>query len=99
LQKEVINIKTNKQRIILHAVLPTVLTALFFINAALPVSVLGCVNRGLIAFMIALFSGLAALGTVIIALKRRLSGNPDSNWWIISTLILTIPVVALIILA
>jgi hypothetical protein len=43
-------------------------------------------------------SGLAVV-TVIIALKRRASSNPESFWWIISTLILIIPLIAFIKLA
>lgn len=77
---------------------PAILSIIFFINAALPVTVLGCANRGLVAIIIALISGIAALVTAIIAMKIRMSGESESTCWIISTLIFTIPVIALIIL-
>jgi hypothetical protein len=70
-----------------------------FVIAAIPVEVLGCRTRGLIALLIALFSGLAALGAAIIGLKGRMRGDIYSIWWVASSLILTLPVIALIILA
>lgn len=87
------------RRIVPYLALPALLPVLFFVNAALPETVLGCTNRGLVALAIALFSGLTALVTAIIALRRQASGNPESTLWIISTLILTLPVVALLKLA
>lgn len=89
----------NNKALLYHILLPIAMPVLFFINAAIPVSVFGCRNRGLIAFAIALLSGLAGLVTVITALRERLRGNPKHYWWIISTLILIVPIVALIILA
>ena len=87
------------QRPIAHILYPAIMPALFFLIALTPVEVLGCRNRGLLAFLVALASGIAALVCVVTALKGRLRGDADSERWIISTLILTIPVVALIILA
>jgi hypothetical protein len=84
---------------IAHILYPAIMPALFFLIALTPVEVLGCRNRGLLAFLIALSSGIAALVFVVTALKGRLRGDAGSERWIISTLILTIPVVALLILA
>jgi len=75
------------------------MSVLFFIVASTPVEVLGCAVRGLIALLIALISGLAALVTVTIGLKGRVRCDKNSIWWVTSTLILVIPVVAMIILA
>jgi len=75
------------------------MSVLFFIVASTPVEVLGCAVRGLIALLIALISGLAALATVTIGLKGRVRRDKNSIWWVTSTLILVIPVVAMIILA
>jgi len=72
---------------------------LFFAVASTPVEVLGCFVRGLIAMLIALISGLAALATVIIGAKGRVRHDKNSTWWVLSTLILVIPVIAMIILA
>lgn len=73
--------------------------AFFFVVASIPVEVLGCRARGLIALLIALFSGLAALGAAIIGLKGRIRDDVYAIWWVASSLILTLPVIALIILA
>ncbi len=72
---------------------------LFFIVASTPVEVLGCAVRGLIALLIALISGLAALVAAAIGLQGRMRHDRDSIWWVLSTLILVIPVVAMLILA
>jgi len=72
---------------------------LFLIVALMPVEVLGCAVRGLIALLIALISGLAAVGAAIIGLKGRVRRDPNAIWWVMSTLILVIPVIAMILLA
>jgi len=87
------------KRIVNHIVVPAMMTVLFFAVALTPVEVLGCFLRGLIALLISLVSGLAALVAVIIGLKGRVRQDKNSIWWVLSTLILTIPVIALIILA
>jgi hypothetical protein len=44
-------------------------------------------------------SGLAGLGAAVMALKGRRKGEAGSERWIVTTLILTIPVVAMLVLA
>lgn len=85
-------------KFIRHVGYPLIMTVLFFINAAVPATVLGCANRGWVALGIAFCSGIAALVTVGIALKGRISGEPESHWWALSTVVLTIPLIALLIL-
>ncbi|MDD1633753.1 MAG: hypothetical protein LUP91_16305 [Methylococcaceae bacterium] len=87
------------KRKIYHAVIPTIMPATFFLIAATPVETLGCLVRGLLASMVALASGLGALATASMGVRGRIRGDTYSPWWIISTLVLTIPVVALLILA
>ena len=87
------------KRIANHIIIPAMMTVLFFVVALTPVEVLGCLVRGLIALLIALISGLAALVAVIIGLKGRVRHDKNSIWWVLSTLILVIPVIAMIILA
>jgi hypothetical protein len=87
------------KRIVYHIVIPAFMPAAFFVIASIPVEVLGCRTRGLIALLIALLSGLAALGAAIIAAKGRIQGDIYAIWWVTSSLILTLPVIALIILA
>ena len=72
---------------------------LFFWVASTPVEVLGCLVRGLIALLIALISGLAALVAAIMGAKGRVRHDRNRIWWVVSTLILVIPVVAMILLA
>ncbi len=67
--------------------------------AAIPVETIGCRNRGLIGFFLALISGLASLTAVMVAFRGRLRKNERANWWLLTALILLAPVVALIILA
>jgi hypothetical protein len=87
------------KRIVYHVIVPAVMPVLFLIVASTPVEVLGCFVRGLITLVIALISGLAALAMVIIGAKGRVRNDKDSIWWVISTLILVIPVIAMIVLA
>lgn len=87
------------KRILYHILIPAIMPLLFLVIAATPVEVLGCRNRGLIAFMIALISGLASLGAAIMAIRGRMRNEPDTFRWIVTSLMLVIPVVALIILA
>lgn len=86
-------------RKVYHAVIPAVMPAVFFLIVATPVEALGCFTRGLLAFVVALASGLAGLGTAIMGLRGQSRGDANAAWWAISTVILTIPVVALLILA
>ncbi len=87
------------KRVVYHITLPAIMPVLFLAVASTPVEVLGCFVRGLIAMLIALISGLAALVTAIMGLKERVRHNKNSVWWVMSTLILVIPVIAMIILA
>jgi len=98
------------KHIIYHILIPAIMPVVFFRIATLPVEVWGCValrhpinknirlvggrTRGLIALLIAFVSGLAAMG-----LRDRRRGDKDALWWVASAIILTIPVVALLILA
>ncbi|MEQ8156104.1 MAG: hypothetical protein ABRQ25_14635 [Clostridiaceae bacterium] len=82
-----------------HIIVPSIFTILFLINAALPKTVLGCANRGLVAISIAFTSIFAAVFTVLMALKKRKYNKDESTWWVISTFILIMPTIALLILA
>ncbi len=82
-----------------HIIIPAIMPLALFIMAATPVEVFGCRTRGLIAVSIAFISGLAALATAIKIARGRMRGDPYAVWWVISSIILVIPVIALIILA
>jgi len=87
------------KHMIYHIFVPIIMPAVFFGIATMPVEVLGCRTRGIIALLIALMGGLAALGTAIMGAKGRMRGDTQAIWWVASSIILAIPVVALIILA
>jgi hypothetical protein len=87
------------KRKVYHIILPSIMPVLFFIIAFTPVEVLGCFMRGLIALLITLVSGLAALVAVTIGVKGPVRNDRNSIWWVISTLILVIPLIAMVLLA
>lgn len=82
-----------------HIIVPAVMPAIFFLIAATPVETLGCFTRGLLAVLVALASGVAALGTAIMGARCRVRHDTLAPWWVVSSAILTIPVIALLILA
>jgi hypothetical protein len=87
------------KRIIYHILIPVIMPVVFFGIATLPVEVLGCRTRGWIALLLAFISGLAAISAAVMGLRGRMRGDKDAFWWVASTIVLTIPVVALLILA
>ena len=93
------NPSKNKDTVIRHFLVPAIMPVLFFAVALSPVELLGCRTRGLVALFIAFMSGLAGLGAAVMALKGRRKGEAGSERWIVTTLILTIPVVAMLVLA
>jgi len=80
------------QHILLPAIAPILIVALCFT----PVSLFGCVNRGLMAVAVGLVSVGAAFVAVGMAIRLRLKKDPSSIWWIISGLILTLPLVLIL---
>lgn len=77
------------KHVVLPALAPAAVVGLYFT----PVLLFGCVNRGWMALAVVLVSAVAACVTVGIALHTKTRGHPTSNWWMISTLILTLPIV------
>ncbi len=62
-------------------------------------STVGGRTRGWIALLIALVSGLAAIGAAPMGLRGQMRGDTDALWWAATAIILAIPVVALLIVA
>jgi hypothetical protein len=89
----------NKDTVVRHFIVPAIMPVIFFAVALYPVDLLGCRTRGLLALSIAFVSGLAGLGAAGMALKGRVKGEAGSEKWILTTLILTIPVVEMLVLA
>ncbi len=86
------------KRIFRHVLIPAVVPVIFFAVVATPVEVLGCRNRGLIAFAISLVGGLAALGVVTLGMVRKFRGDPTAAWWLASALVLIIQAVFIVVI-
>jgi hypothetical protein len=82
-----------------HIMLPAILPLIFFAVGLSPIDVLGCRNRGLLALAISFVSGLLALGAAFMGIKEKTQNSSGSYWWVLSALILAIPVVGMILLA
>lgn len=76
------------KHIVLPAAAPIAIVGLYFT----PVLVFGCVNRGLLAVAIVLVSAVAACVTTGKGVRARAQGLPTANWWLLSTLILVMPI-------
>jgi hypothetical protein len=65
-----------------HIALPAITPILFCEVAAMPVDVLVCNTRGLLAVIIAFASVLGGLASAIMALKGRLlTGGSEARWY------------------
>jgi uncharacterized membrane protein YjfL (UPF0719 family) len=82
----------SQKDLLKHILIPLLVTAAFLMVVATPVELLGCRNRGLLAVGIALAGGLAGLACAAKGLVDKIRNNPDSGRWMISTLILALPV-------
>ena len=76
------------KHIVFPATAPIAVIGLYFT----PVLVFGCVNRGLLAVAIVLASAIAACVTTGKGVRARAHGLPSANWWLLSTLILVMPI-------
>lgn len=77
-------------------IIAVIIAALFFVVASLPVSLIGCGARGLLAILIAIVAGVLAIAVAFRGLKGRVSGEEESVWWILCALILAMPAVYLV---
>jgi hypothetical protein len=73
-------------------VAPAAIVALYFT----PVEVFGCVNRGLMAVAVALLSTGAACATTAIGARALARRDASSTRWLLSTLILLLPIALLV---
>jgi hypothetical protein len=76
------------KHIVLPAAAPIAIVGLYFT----PVLVFGCVNRGLLAVAVVLVSAVAACVTTGKGVRAKAQGLPTANWWLLSTLILVMPI-------
>ena len=87
------------KRSVAHLVLPSAIIVIFFFIAFTPVDLLGCRTRDLLALSVALVSGMTGITTGLIGIRKRIRREPGLAWWMLSTVILTVPVAGLIVLA
>ena len=81
--------KVFVRHIALPAVAPAAVIGLYFT----PVLLFGCGNRGLMAMAVVLISAIAACVTSGIGVRARAQGRSSAQWWLLSTLILVVPIV------
>ncbi len=80
------------RHVLLPAVAPLAIMGLYFT----PVSLIGCANRGLLALLVAGVSAIAAFVSIALAIHARARGDGSSSWWILSALLLTLPLALLL---
>ncbi|MEJ2192540.1 MAG: hypothetical protein P8Y39_09385 [Nitrospirota bacterium] len=73
--------------------------AAFLLVASMPVDVLGCRNRGLLAVGIAIVGALGSLGASMRAVVGRTRSEPHTYWWVLSALVMMMPAVVVVVLA
>jgi len=79
-----------------HVAIPAIVPAIFFVVASLPIELLGCRNRGLIAAIIAITAGILGIVAAVKALMGRVRGDANSSLWMASALILAIPAIFIV---
>lgn len=72
---------------------------IFFAIAALPVEVLGCRNRGLLAALVAIAAGVMAIVAAVRALKGKIRGEANSSLWMARAVIFAIPAIFIVLSA
>jgi hypothetical protein len=82
-----------------HVLLPALAPVCFLVVAALPVELLGCLYRGLLALALALGSVIGGLVAAMRAMRGASQQAPATRWWAATALILAIPAALLLVLA
>ena len=87
----------SRPRVIRHLILPSIAPVMLIGLYFTPKNVFGCANRGYMAVAVVFVALIAAIATAIkgITAKRR-GENEASTWWVITTLILILPLVLLV---
>lgn len=83
----------------INIIIPVMVLTIFFIVVLLPVELLGCRNRGLIAVLIAIFSGILGIVSAVKALMGKMRMDANSSMCMASALILAIPAIFIVLSA
>lgn len=75
------------RHVVVPAVAPAAIVGLYFT----PVSLIGCVNRGLIALTVVFLALIAGIVAGVIAIRLRPHDRHGSAWWALSAAILAVP--------
>lgn len=86
------------KKITKHFIIPAIVTVIFFIVASLPVELLGCRNRGLIAAIVAIAAGILGIVAAVRAVIGRIREDANSSLYMASALILAIPAIFVILI-
>jgi len=78
--------------------IPAMVSVIFFIVAALPVELLGCRNRGLIATFVAIAGGVLGIVAAVRGLMGKIRGDANSSLWMATALILAIPAILIVLI-
>ncbi len=78
--------------------IPAMVSVIFFIVAALPVELLGCRNRGLIAAFVAVAGGVMGIVAAVRGLMGKIRGDANSSLWMATALILAIPAILIVLI-
>jgi hypothetical protein len=84
------------KKIIKHVFIPLTITFIFFATVLLPVELVGCRNRGLIAAVVAIAGGIIGIAAAVKALKGRIRGDSNSSLWMTSAIIFAIPAIYIV---
>ena len=84
------------KKIFKHLMIPALFSVIFFIIASLPVELLGCRNRGLIAAFVAIAAGVLGIVTAVKGLMGEIRGDENSSLWMAGALILAVPAVFIV---
>jgi len=78
--------------------MPLMVPAIFFVVASLPVELLGCRNRGLIAALLAIAAAILGIVAAVKGLIGKVRGDSNSFLWMVSALILAIPAIYIVLI-
>ncbi|TAL17854.1 hypothetical protein EPN96_03615 [bacterium] len=83
-------------RLTRHVILPFIpalaLEALWFT----PKETFGCAQRGLMALFVVLAAAAGAFWAIFKGMRAKKGGGSDANWWLLTAIILTLPLLLLL---
>lgn len=83
-------------RVVKHILIPAIGPVAIVGLYLTPVSLIGCVNRGLLALAVVLISLVAGIVMGLVGLRARREDPQSRWWWIASMVILMVPALLVI---